>query len=310
MLGIHDVGHRVVVRRIVGIRDNRPQFSDAVGELIAYDSTGLTVATRHGAIRIAHDSVTAAKRIPPRTVDVATLERIGNAAWPAPDTERLGDWTMRAAGGFTGRANSALPLGDPGRPLDEAIDAVCGWYRSRGLPPRMNVPLPLRADLDTALDARGWARSVPTLVQTAPVAAILAATADRTDLPPVRLAAEPDEAWLAVVAARKGGLPDAARRVLTDARLVRCASIEGAVAIARGAVVRHFLHVALVEVAEQARGQGLARHVTRALARWGRDEGADTAFLQVESTNVPARSLYGRLGFTTHHEYVTRTAPG
>jgi N-acetylglutamate synthase len=309
VLGPRDVGHRVVVRRIVGLRGDRTLFSDALGELIAYDSTGLTVATRHGAIRIPHESVTAAKRVPPRTVDIATLERIGSAAWPAPDTGRLGEWTLRAAEGFTGRANSALPVGDPGCPLDEAIEAVCGWYRSRGLPPRVNVPLPLRADLDAALDARGWARSVPTLVQTAPLAAILAATADRPDLPPVRLADEPDAAWLAVVAARKGGLPDAARRVLTDARLTKCASVAGDVAIGRGAIVRDFLHLALVEVAAQARGRGLAKHVTRALARWGRDEGADTAFLQVESTNVPARSLYGRLGFTTHHEYVTRTAP-
>ena len=299
----------MVVRRIVGVRGNRPQFSDALGELIAYDSTGLTVATRKGPVRIAHEAIQAAKRVPPRTVDVATLERIASAAWPAPDTGRLGEWTLRAAGGFTGRANSALPIGDPGVPLDEAIGTVCRWYRERGLAPRLNVPLPLCADVDAALDALGWTRSVPTLVQTAPLAAVLAATVERADLPPVRLADEPDEAWLAVAARRKGGLPDAARRVLIDARLVKCASVAGDLAIARGAVVRDFLHLALVEVAEPARGRGLARHITRALALWGRDKGAGTAFLQVEETNLPARTLYGRLGCTTHHPYVTRTAP-
>lgn len=300
----------MVVRRIVGVRGNRPQFTDALGELVGYDPTGLTVATRHGPVHIAHEAVAAARRVPPRTVDVATLERIANAAWPAPDVDTLGDWTLRAAQGFTGRANSALPLGDPGLPPDEAIDAVVSWYRRRGLPPRMNVPLPLRADLDAALDARGWATSQPTLVQTAPIAAVLAATTDRPDLPPVRLATEPDDAWLAVVARRKGGLPDAARQVLTAARSLRCASVDGNLAIARGAVVRDFLHLALVEVAETARGRGLARHVTRALAAWGREEGAGTAFLQVESGNEPARRLYDALGFRTHHRYVTRTAPG
>jgi N-acetylglutamate synthase len=300
----------VVVRSIVGVRGNRTQFTDALGDLVGYDDTGLTVATRHGLVQIPHAQVHAAKRVPPRTVDVATLERIANDAWPAPDTDRLGEWLLRAAEGFTARANSALPIGDPGLPRDEAIEAVCAWYRDRGLPPRMNVPLPLCADLDAALDARGWARSVPSLVQTAPIAAILAATTDRPDLPPVRLADEPDEAWLAVVARRKGGLPNAARQVLTDARLVKCASVDGSVAVARGAVVRDFLHVALVEVAEDARGRGLARHVTRALAQWGRAEGAGTAFLQVEETNAPAVGLYAGLGFATHHPYVTRTAGG
>ena len=45
--------------------------------------------------------------------------------WQAPEQERLGDWLLRAAEGFTGRANSALPLGDPGSPLPEAVAAPC-----------------------------------------------------------------------------------------------------------------------------------------------------------------------------------------
>jgi ribosomal protein S18 acetylase RimI-like enzyme len=75
-------------------------------------------------------------------------------------------------------------------------------------------------------------------------------------------------------------------------------------------VVRDFLHLALVEVAEPARGRGLAQHVTRALAQWGRGAGAGTAFLQVEAHNAAAVGLYAKLGFSTHHPYVTRTAPG
>jgi ribosomal protein S18 acetylase RimI-like enzyme len=285
-------------------------FSDALGELVEYDAGGLTVVTRHGPVRIGHDAIQAAKRVPPRTVDTATLERIAAAAWPAAEVEALGEWTLRAAGGWTARANSALAIGDPGRPLDEAIEAVTGWYRARGLAPRVSVPLPPGADVDAALGARGWTRSIATLVQTAPIAAVLAATADRPELPPVQLAAVPDGPWLGVVARRKGELPEAARHMLTAVRLVRYASVEGDVAVARGAVVRDFLHLALVEVAEPARGRGLAQHVTRALAQWGRAAGAGMAVLQVEETNAPARALYGKLGFRTHHPYVTWTAPG
>jgi hypothetical protein len=59
-----------------------------------------------------------------------TLEQLERAAarhWQAPEQEPLGQWLLRAAQGFTGRANSALPLGDPGRPLPAAIAAVTGW---------------------------------------------------------------------------------------------------------------------------------------------------------------------------------------
>jgi ribosomal protein S18 acetylase RimI-like enzyme len=290
----------------VGVRGNRPQFSDVLGELTGYDETGITIGTEH----IRHDEVHAAKRVPRSPREVTELERIASAAWPAPVVERLGEWTLRAADGWTGRANSALPLGDPGMGRDAAIGAVVRWYTAKGLPARINVPLPVCATLDAALTARDWARSPATLVLTAPVAAIVAAAPERGDLPPVRLDPEPDEAWLAVVAARKGDLPPAARHVLTAARPVRCASVERDLAVGRGAVVDGFLHLSLLEVAEPARRRGLARHVTRALAGWAATEGAGTAFLQVEAGNTAARELYGSLGFTVHHEYVTRTAPG
>ena len=41
------------------------------------------------------------------------------AHWRGTEEEWLGEWLLRAADGFTGRANSALPLGDPGLPLDD-----------------------------------------------------------------------------------------------------------------------------------------------------------------------------------------------
>ena len=47
------------------------------------------------------------------------LERMAAAHWRGTEEEWLGEWLLRAADGFTGRANSALPLGDPGRPLDD-----------------------------------------------------------------------------------------------------------------------------------------------------------------------------------------------
>jgi len=87
---------------------------------------------------------------------IIDLERIAAAHWRGTEEEWLGGWLLRAAGGFTGRANSALPLGDPGMPLDEAIAAVTRWYRDRGLPPMMAVP----TLLDSAAQARSPAQAV------------------------------------------------------------------------------------------------------------------------------------------------------
>src|SRR6185437_11525528 len=55
---------------------------------------------------------------------IIDLERMAAAHWRGTEEEWLGDWLLRAAEGFTGRANSALPLGDPGLPLDATLDGL------------------------------------------------------------------------------------------------------------------------------------------------------------------------------------------
>ncbi|MEU1242663.1 GNAT family N-acetyltransferase [Micromonospora parva] len=359
MLRQQDVGHRIVVRRIVGIREGRPLFSDALGELVELSETHLTLATAQGQLRVPVAQVHRAKRVPPTrrptAAAVVALERAADEAWPAPTRGRLGDWLLRSAEGWTGRANSALPIGDPDRPLAAAVDAVQRWYAELGQPALVNTPLPLAAPVGAELDARGWGTRPPTLVQTAPLPRLASASADEhcgttidqgdargapTDTADpasgtpdaaaridaaagapaggssaaVDLAATPSDEWLAIAAGRKGGLPEAARHVLTAVDQVRFAHVyaDGTlVAIGRGTVTGQgrWLGLSLIEVLPVARRQGLARRVINELAGWGASGGATHAFLQVEQRNEAAVALYQRLGFVTHHTYLTRVAP-
>jgi ribosomal protein S18 acetylase RimI-like enzyme len=131
---------------------------------------------------------------------IADLERATAEHWQAADQGELGEWQLRAAGGFTGRANSALPLGDPGMPLAAAVDATAAWYRSRDLPAMIVVPRPLGpvgpsaggpsaadapcASLDRLLAARGWTiRSGPAIVMTAAIAGLPRHDAGMTQRP-------------------------------------------------------------------------------------------------------------------------------
>ncbi|MEU7995605.1 GNAT family N-acetyltransferase [Micromonospora sp. NPDC049060] len=318
MLRQQDVGHRIVVRRIVGIREGRPLFSDALGELVELSETHLTLATAQGRLQVPVAEVHRAKRVPPArrptAAAVVELELAADEAWPAAVRGRLGDWRLRAADGWTGRANSALPVGDPDRPLPAALDAVERWYADLGRPPMVNTPLPLAAPVGAELDARGWVGRPPVLVQTVPLAGLPPAAPERAGAPPVELTAEPSDDWLTVAAGRKGGLPDAAWHVLTAVDQVRFAHVyaDGTLlAIGRGTVTGQgrWLGLSLIEVLPEARRQGLAGRIIRALADWGAATGASRAFLQVEQRNTPAVTLYRALGFTTHHTYLTRTPP-
>jgi GNAT superfamily N-acetyltransferase len=314
-----DVGHRVVVRRIVGVSHDRPLYTDALGELVDLTETDLTIATAKGTLRVPLREVHRAKRVPaarrPPAADVVALELAANDAWPAPVQARLGGWILRAADNWTGRANSALAVGDPDRTLEAAIDAVTAWYADHGQQPLINAPMPLAAPVNAALDELGWTSRPLTLVQTASIEPLLTAIAARPDLPPVELAGTPTDEWLAMVAEHKGTLPQTAVRILTGVPEVVFASVRDAdgdlLAVARGAVTGpgRWLGVSLLQTAPAARRRGIGRHVLRSLAHWATQRGSARAYLQVEERNTAAVALYGRVGFGTHHTYLTREAP-
>ena len=247
--------------------------------------------------------------LPSPLPDVARLERLAARTWRGLEEEPYGDWLLRAGGGFTGRANSVLVLGDPPEPLPQAVSHVARWYADRGLPARAQVPMPDGEAADAAFAAAGWPTPEDVLVLVAPLENLPAPHV------PVDLSPEPDDAWLAGYRYRGAPLPPVAREVLTNADAPVFASVRLApapdplAAVARGVVVEDWLCVTAVTVDEAARRKGLATAVMGALGRWGRERGASACLLQVSEDNVGALALYERLGFTEHHRYHYRLAP-
>ena len=240
------------------------------------------------------------------------------AHWRGTDEEWLGDWLLRAGGGFTGRANSALPLGDPGVPLDEALSFVTRWYRARGLPPMIVVPTPVEADspggaLDRHLSQRMWlTRPGPAFVMVAglPLGIPLNGQSAGRE---IQVTPEPDDAWAAMYHYRgQEHLPPVARKVLTSAEAQAFVSIRDGhkvLAIARLSVAGGWAGLTAVEVHPDCRRQGLGVAITAAACHEAELRGLHDVFLQVEVDNAPAQALYKRLGFRYSHRYQYRVAP-
>jgi N-acetylglutamate synthase len=254
-------------------------------------------------------------------VDAIThLERLAARHWRGTDEEWLGGWLLRAADGFTGRANSALPLGDPGMPLDDALAAVTGWYRARGLPPMIAVPLPLDGDpagqrLDNHLSERSWlTRPGPAFVMVADLAALPPA-GNLPDGARLRVDDEPDDAWLAVYHYRgQDRQPPILRTVLMSAPdqafISLRTSVDGEVlGVGRLSIADGWAGITAVEVSPARRRAGLGRALTLAICAEAAARGAGQVFLQVETDNVPARTLYERCGFRYSHRYHYRVSP-
>jgi len=248
-------------------------------------------------------------------ISIPDLERAAAAGWRGTEEASLGGWMLRAAAGFTGRANSALAIGDPRMPLAEAADEVSRWYEARGLPAMVAVPYPLgqprRSEVDRLLGGRGWTlRSGPATVMTAApdvIARQALAAAVHVDI-----SAEPDDAWLALYHYRGQQPPPIVRRLLVSAPWQAFASVREAgevLAVGRMAAAAGWAGLAAVEVAPAHRRLGLARVIIGTLAALAVERGIPGLYLQVEDDNAPARSLYYRAGFDDHHGYHYRIAP-
>jgi len=319
-LSENDIGSRVVVRRRVQ-GGSRPLFTDLLGELTDITATEVVILTAGGPVRVPLNEIHRAKTVPARrgvtAREIAVVQRAATRAWPPAELAWLGEWRLRAAGGYTGRANSALPIGDPGVGLDVAIARVISFYAERGLPPRVDVPVPLASTVQRELIKAGWREECTVLVQAIGIEELITATPDGAR---VSLSAQLSPAALGVVEGRRGPLPEAARHVLTAVPTLvfaEYAESSDLLAMARGSVTSGmpdeddsgplWLGLFAIETLPAARRRGLAAQVIGRLARWGRDNGARNAFLQVESTNSAALALYEKLGFTTHHRYVRYT---
>jgi ribosomal protein S18 acetylase RimI-like enzyme len=285
----------------------------------------------------------------PAAISIAELERVAALGWRAPEEHAMGEWLLRAAGGFTGRANSALAIGDPGLPLPEAIDEVCRWYLARDLTPMVAVPVPLggpgvgagrgqagsgdlgktelggedpggedpvgedlgSGEVDGYLARCGWGirANAATVMTAAPAAVARVAVPEGLR---VGVAPEPDRAWLDCYHYRGQTLPPVALTLLLSAPWQAFASARAGgrtIAVGRVAVGAGWAGITAVEVDREHRRQGLASAITRALADAAVSQSATGLYLQVEDGNHAARNLYRRVGFTEHHGYRYRVAP-
>ncbi|MER5711204.1 GNAT family N-acetyltransferase [Streptomyces sp. NPDC042898] len=309
-----DVGKRVSVRYVTDSAAPGGRYTDAVGVLTSWDSGVLLITRKSGeAVRIAESSLVAGKVVPPaparRRGPSATFPELARAtarAWQPVESEPLGEWTLRAADGFTRRANSALPLGDPGVPVAEALTRVREWYAARKLPAYVQTATGAEGTqelLCAELDRHGWRREVSAQVQ---IGALAPIGDQDADVSAVRLSRTVDEAWLGRYQ-RFGEPSPAVRPVLTSGPSVWFASVAGTggvpAAIGRCVVDGRWAGFMAVEVDPAFRRRGLATTVMTALARQALDEGASAAWLQVEADNDGARALYDGMGFAVHHHY-------
>ncbi|MGC4933371.1 N-acetylglutamate synthase, CG3035 family [Gordonia sp. DT30] len=285
-----------------------PTQSDVTGHLL--DDGDPVRVERDGTVesipRAAISSIRLLSAVPVRNSEIRALEYAAALAWPGIEHEWIDGWLVRAGGGISRRANSAIALDRSPRTDATTLSAIESWYRTRHLPPLIAAPerlLPSRlAGTPASGENHVLTRELAARRSVRADADVVLAPGPTTEWVRAYLGPDADvDAGSAVVSASAG----------TDST-VTFATVESAgrpVAIGRGALTSapdsptRWLGITAVWTDPGRRRERLGDAVLATLLAWGAEAGASRAYLQVAADNGVAGNWYRARGFTLHHRY-------
>ncbi len=312
------VGERVVARRDFG-----DVHSDVIGHVLSLNPLVIRPQEVGGypsdldAVEIPPEQLKIIKRLSPRMVrnsDIRAVEVAAAAAFPGTDHAWTSDgsWLLRASDGASGSSNAAVPLGPSAGFTPVPLEEIKDFFARRDLPVRLLVPERIGKPAERLLADATWETEPEMLAM---VLRDLSALAEAPSASPAfHIEDYPDDEWLEMHHSRSGALsPGALEHLHTRmvgtlgfARLV----MEGeTIAIARATITESgdgtaWLGLSNAEVAANFRRCGFGTLLGQHLLRWGRDNGAEHAYLTVPASHTAGVRLSEKLGFIEQHRRI------
>lgn len=308
------VGQRVVVRSRVPDQtgpSGGPAFTDVLGVLESWAEGVLTIRTAdHELVEIPSALIVSGKPVPPRPSRFSRLsadevEHRCSAFSRPSECAELGDWQLRVTEGTNPIASTALLAGDPGTPIDDAIEILRDFYVSRGRRPAARVVA--GSVIERELEQRGWTTldvdRADSEVLVAGVAALARQLSD-VDISDVHHESVITYDWLVGNERAQANFASVAAALdLANSTFASLSDDDGQTARARANEADGWAFFADLYVQPHHRRRGLARIMTAALVQWAAERGASVFALQVNADNAAAQALYAGLGFERHHGY-------
>ena len=276
------IGKRVTIR----LHEPTGGYRDIVGilqserELITSKSKSITFSPDEIAIwREIKPLPDLAGKGAPLSQRIIELEKLSDLTWPAQEIVEYGKWRLRISDGFSMRANSVLPIGEPPIDLASAVDEITHIYREKKLKPTFSIPLPIFDELDRYLEQHGWNIKIDANFLIRDIGAIEVSSDPQFS---IEILDYPSEEWL---------------ETNSDQPLEK---------IGRIATLGSWSIVTRLFVNPSFRGKGVAKNLMNNLLSAAVSDGATKVALQVDNENGAALALYQSMGFTTHHKFVYR----
>jgi ribosomal protein S18 acetylase RimI-like enzyme len=256
-------------------------------------------------------------------VDSRSIEELTLNAWPPLETLLFDGWILSFSEGYTRRANSIHPLYPSTLSLPDKISSCEVVYADHGRETTFKLTdSPSDADIDLALERRGYAKGGLTSVQIANLGASAAGAS--ADAPAsvevngaVALETTLSARWFADfnrLTATPESLQASERRLLekiSPPHAFGSVARDGeTVAVGLAVAERGYVGLFDIVVDNKVRNRGIGRRLCFRLLEWAATtQYATTAYLAVLADNAPAQKLYANLGFREAYTYWYRHAP-
>ncbi|MCC6197232.1 MAG: GNAT family N-acetyltransferase [Burkholderiales bacterium] len=247
-------------------------------------------------------------------LDLRRVEEVGLNALQTQRQLFYDGWLLRVSPGKARRARSVNAHFGSSLPLPDKIRYCERVYAERHLPVLFRItPFVHPANLDAELAARGYEAFDVTNVQVAG----LARPPEVVDADGVDIALPGAAAFADAVALLQDATPDQRdayyERMINTPQAARAllASADGrAVGVGTAMLEDGIAGIFSMATAPDVRGRGIAGALLSRLLVWAWEHGATHAYLQVDSANRPALSVYRKFGFATAYTYHYRGRPG
>ena len=233
------------------------------------------------------------------------IEEAGLNSWPALQHLLFDGWLVRFAEGYTKRANSVTPLYPSLLAAEEKIARCEHLYQEKQLPTIFRLLSFTRESqhLDSLLARRGYSALDRTLVWS-----LKLPSSPTMEHPALRGISLRD--WLLIYSQwsnRYSQLQHIHRELLARiASPVLFAVLfqQGApVACGLGVLEREVVGVFDIVTDPAQRRKGLGTQLVTGMLSWGKQHGAQHAYLQVTDSNLAAQQMYAKLGFQESYQY-------
>jgi RimJ/RimL family protein N-acetyltransferase len=247
-------------------------------------------------------------------VNVMEIEVAGRYAWPALEEQELSFGVLRFSRGTDRRSNSLSIYPHAEFEIGKLIDATEQFFAERDaasivrLVQPDGVALDSIAELDSALELRGYEKQAPSLTMLLDLAGAVETKANSENGSVENLdAALWLQAWYALTNRDMGKIDvhktlfeksDLPHRFLLRQGLDGAPMSSGTAVYANQAMGLFGISIAIAQ-----REKGHALDIVNSLLYWGSVQGAKFAYLQVEEANTAAVNLYQKLGFKKSYIY-------